>query len=138
MIVVHQLTNVTQSLEFGVGSESSDCRIARLLIAWGADVNTLNASGQTPLHKAVTARKVDLVEMLIKSGACVTVSDGQGRSVLRCLIEAPRYSKFGHVRHSRILVDATPKEFALSARLEDHSKDVCKMFALLFMNGAQL
>ena len=136
--MVHEQNNPSKALEFGVGFESEDCRIGRLLIDWGADVNTLDARGETPLHKAVMARKAFLVDLLVKSGADLSICDAGGRSILRCLIETPRYSKYGHVRQSRILVDASAQQFVHSGRLYDHSKDICKMFSLLFTNGARL
>ncbi len=67
------------------------------LIAGGADVNATNQLGQTPLHKA--AEKIggwdmnedgdnEPFQLLIKSGANVSVRDNQGRTPLDVLVAA--------------------------------------------------
>lgn len=46
-----------------------------LLVAAGADVNALNADGETPMHLAVGRGSVSGVDALLKAGADATIRD---------------------------------------------------------------
>ena len=58
-------------LELGSRSEEPETymRIAKLLIKSGADVNMKNNGGRTPLHAAVLQNRIDIVRLLLESGA---------------------------------------------------------------------
>jgi cytohesin len=58
-------------LELGDSSEEPETymRIAKLLIKSGADVNMKNNGGRTPLHAAVLRNRIDIVRLLLESGA---------------------------------------------------------------------
>lgn len=51
------------------GNNGNDTKIANLLIKRGADVNHRNNDGLTPLHVAVLAGRIKLIEFLLKNGA---------------------------------------------------------------------
>ncbi|MBR3926384.1 MAG: ankyrin repeat domain-containing protein [Akkermansia sp.] len=56
-----------------------DMGLITLLIATGADVNALNAYGQSPLHLAAQYGYVAIVDMLLAAGAKVTVRNHAGK-----------------------------------------------------------
>ena len=60
------------------GTYHKDARVARLLIAHGADPNTRNKAGITPLHRASKCGWIEMVRLLIEHGANVDVKDGKG------------------------------------------------------------
>ena len=57
-----------------------DC--VQYLIEAGADVNTINATGQAPLHKAVEGDKIVCATLLIQAGADVNKADKFGNAAL--------------------------------------------------------
>jgi pectate lyase len=59
-----------------------DLAKVKSLIEEAADVNTKDASDNTPLHYAVQGRNRDLVEFLIASGADVNAKNNQGQTPL--------------------------------------------------------
>jgi ankyrin repeat protein len=52
--------------------------VAELLLAKGADVNTKDKYGSTPLHHAVSKGYKDLAKLLIASGADVNARASSG------------------------------------------------------------
>jgi ankyrin repeat protein len=54
----------------------------RLLLEYGADPNTQDEYGDTPLHKAASEGRVEVVELLLVYGADPTVKDEDGRTPL--------------------------------------------------------
>lgn len=48
--------------------------MVNLLLQNGADVNLLNSMGESPLHYAVRLGRHDLVSVLLKAGADVTIA----------------------------------------------------------------
>jgi uncharacterized protein len=64
-------------------------RIARLLIANGAEMNAPQDGGQTPLHHAVARGSSHLVAELIDEGADPFLKDGFGRSPADLARELP-------------------------------------------------
>lgn len=57
-------------------------QIAEKLISHGADVNSRNDSGRTPLMKAVYAGHAEIVDLLLRSGASVTIRDDYDKSAM--------------------------------------------------------
>ncbi len=57
-------------------------KVMQLLIKAGADVNSADRFGKTPLIKAVKRSSIKSVELLLKSGADVNAVDNDGSSVL--------------------------------------------------------
>jgi ankyrin repeat protein len=58
-------------------------RMATLLLDRGADPNARNWDQVTPLHQAVRARNLSVVEVLLARGADVNARDGRGSTPLR-------------------------------------------------------
>merc|ERR1712096_231461 len=67
-----------------------------------ADLNCFNINGQTPLHTAVESNNLNIVELLIKSGAQINIADNtsigkntilhsainnQNYKIVKCLID---------------------------------------------------
>lgn len=61
--------------------------IAKLLLSHGANVNAHNKSKETPMHKAVMANNMTLVDMLIRAGASVNDRSAYGRTALMLSVE---------------------------------------------------
>lgn len=57
-------------------------QIVEKLISHGADVNSRNDSGRTPLMKAVYAGHAEIVDLLLRSGASVTITDDYDKSAM--------------------------------------------------------
>ena len=50
------------------------------------DVNTPDSCGKTPLHNAILGKNVDIVKLLLKSGADVTSLDERGDTPLHAAV----------------------------------------------------
>ena len=59
-----------------------DVRVARLLIAHGADPNARSSGGYTLLHRASESGRIEIVHLLIEHGAIAEVKDDEGRTPL--------------------------------------------------------
>jgi uncharacterized protein len=59
---------------------SQDLETVRFLIAQGADVNSTQAGGFTPLHQAAAAGAGELVQLLLDAGADPGKSCGRGKT----------------------------------------------------------
>ena len=76
----------------------SDPAVCRVFIDAGADIETKDEKGRSPLHCACVSGALDVVKMLVEAGAGVRVTDNQG---VTCLILA---LYFGHTETVRYLV----------------------------------
>ena len=56
--------------------------VAEILLEAGADVNTTNKEGKTPLHVAATWDKKLIAEILLEAGADVHFKDKEGKTPL--------------------------------------------------------
>ena len=72
--------------------------VVQVLIDAGADIDTQNYEGRSPLHDACGAGELDVVKMLVRAGARVCATDEEGRT---CLMLAAR---LGHTETVRYLV----------------------------------
>ena len=77
---------------------SADPAVCRVLIDAGADLQTKNEVGTSPLHYACASGALDIVKMLVEAGAGVHATDSQGDP---CLTIAAYY---GHTETVRYLV----------------------------------
>lgn len=71
--------------------------LVRLLIAYGADVNTKDADGETPLMWASSRGRLECVNEIIKSGADPNIRNTAGRTAIYWAIQ------YGHNDVCRIL-----------------------------------
>eukprot|EP01047_Picozoa_sp_COSAG01_P072315 COSAG01_NODE_11465_length_1928_cov_4.188628_1_plen_569_part_01 len=80
----------TGALYLAVAQLSSKAVVRKLLDA-GADPNKVTAKGNTPLHRAVTAERQDLVEELLDEGAnsqqTATGGDNKGKTAVQLALE---------------------------------------------------
>lgn len=56
--------------------------MVNLLVKHKADVNKQSTGGETPLHYAVHLGREDLVTILLKAGADITIKGGRDVSLL--------------------------------------------------------
>ena len=63
------------SARSGKLEDNKDKKVCQFLIKYGAEVNCIDKVEETPLHKAVRARNIDITELLLKNGACVNAQD---------------------------------------------------------------
>ena len=69
-------------LNFAATGFRDDPRVARLLIERGADPNTRDCNGFTPLHDASGGGRIEVARVLIELGANVDLKDNTGRTPL--------------------------------------------------------
>ncbi|MDR0616603.1 MAG: ankyrin repeat domain-containing protein [Synergistaceae bacterium] len=84
-------------------NESATPEAISRLIQAGADINAVNALGQTPLMSAATSRNLNAVRALIDAGANVDTADPLGQTPLMLTIRV-RYDK--NLDVVRALIDA--------------------------------
>jgi len=56
--------------------------VAKLLLAYSADMNTKSNSSRTPLHLASSWRHLEVIKNLISDGADVDAKDNEGQTPL--------------------------------------------------------
>ena len=91
------------------GANPNDCmfaavwdenlRMAKLLISHGAEIDPV-AQGETPLLMTIKSRRLNLLDLLISSGANINFQDGQGYSGLHYAVKR----KFT-LPHVKLLLD---------------------------------
>ncbi|XP_033227101.1 ankyrin repeat domain-containing protein 39-like isoform X2 [Belonocnema kinseyi] len=65
------------------GARNGHCKLCKLLLENGANVNALTRSGQaTPLHRSATQGHVEITDLLLKSGADSNIADADGYTAL--------------------------------------------------------
>lgn len=81
--------NVPDMSPFAVAIVNGDLGLAQLLIGKGVDINEKNTvSGNTPLHYAVNAGKVEMVKILIENGANFRLRNKYGFTPIGLVAEA--------------------------------------------------
>lgn len=100
----------------------NDSNNIKILIKNGADVNAVNKSGQTALHKAVEKGNKEAVQELLKNGANINARDKKGQTALHNAV------KNGNKDIVKLLVDKgadlnitdiygyTPLQYAVKAQ----------------------
>lgn len=87
MIVYGADVNLALPLHhIGIADETG-LRIAKLLIARGADVNSKTSNFRTPLIIATISDQKELVNLLLKHHADATIKDGDGKTALDYAIQ---------------------------------------------------
>lgn len=88
-----------QVLHHAVVRDSDAVEVLELLISKGAPINGIMYQdhqpswdmyffmGETPLHKAVFLRKIDVIHYLLGEGADLNVKDARGRTAIQCADE---------------------------------------------------
>ncbi|KAJ5513954.1 hypothetical protein N7463_003506 [Penicillium fimorum] len=91
-----------QVLHHAVARNSDTVEVLRLLIAHGAPINGIMYQdhqtswnlyffmGETPLHKAVYLRKIDVIHYLLEEGADPNIKDVRSRTAIQCADEEIR------------------------------------------------
>ena len=93
---------------------SVDCEMAALLIEAGADLNTTDNSGRTPLINAITSDKVNLAKFLINKACNVNqaIANGDYQG------SAPLHAAVGHGE-----VEVIKMLFSKGAKINSQTKD---------------
>ncbi|XP_048365611.1 ankyrin repeat and SOCS box protein 18 isoform X2 [Sphaerodactylus townsendi] len=73
--------------------QESFLRVCRLLIKYGAEVNSEDEEMKTPLHKACKNAHHSLVLLLLQSQADVSAVDYNGASPLSCVLQTAAFKK---------------------------------------------
>ncbi|KAL6719998.1 hypothetical protein ACLMJK_001919 [Lecanora helva] len=93
------------------------------------DIDTVDLHGRTPLHYAAAACNFDVVELLVNSGADVSMRDNDGVTTLHFAVNSPRCVKLfieqGESIHDVHKDLGTPLQFARS--LEDPNNHAIKV-----------
>jgi Ankyrin repeats (3 copies)/Ankyrin repeat len=85
-----QNSNLLTPLIFASTGYGDHLRVARLLIEQGADPNSRDWRGFTPLHHALERSRIEMACILIEHGASVEVKDNNGRTPLDIASEEQR------------------------------------------------
>jgi hypothetical protein len=83
-------TNNRYNTDFNSERENEELeiiKVIRLLIENGAQINTQDNSGKTPLFIATYQGRQNIVQLLIESGADVNIKDENGKTALQTAIE---------------------------------------------------
>lgn len=60
--------------------------LVKLLLDYGANINTCTNTGETPLHGAITAHHLSMVKLLLDNGADINASIATGQTPLRLAV----------------------------------------------------
>jgi hypothetical protein len=72
----------------------NDTAMLELLLGAGADINSKNLSGFTPVHHAVEGSAIDALQLLIAKGADLTLRNGAGLTPLDFAVAANRTAAY--------------------------------------------
>ncbi|MGO9953779.1 MAG: ankyrin repeat domain-containing protein [Dissulfurispiraceae bacterium] len=92
--------NLSSNLDLLDAVENNDCAEILRLIKCGADVNTKNEYGETPLHTACVRGYFEVAQTLMIAGADVNTPN--------CIGSAPLHeaSEWGHFGIAQVLIEA--------------------------------
>jgi ankyrin repeat protein len=71
----------------GVDKRYEACKLAMWLLANGGDPNKQDSQGNTPLHLAVIFNRVQLAEILIRSGSNISITNDKGVTPLQVRVQ---------------------------------------------------
>ena len=133
-------TPLNMACLFGFKRESS---IAKFIISKGANVNTKNNEGVTPLHGASAivgtpgsaSADFDLVQLLIARGADVNAQDNYGRTPLRWAVGTLEIARF-LIEHGADVNTSAEGSTVLHFAITYDSND--ELSKLLILSGAKL
>jgi len=104
------------AIHFAAASKDNGPELCATLLDAGADINSLNDNGQTPLHIAVFWNNVDVVKLLLERGADKTIKNKSGRTAEELAIHYDHLEimKLFGVEHKRIKNPKKPKTRAMN------------------------
>uniref|UniRef100_A0A8C8ST67 Ankyrin repeat and SOCS box containing 18 n=1 Tax=Pelusios castaneus TaxID=367368 RepID=A0A8C8ST67_9SAUR len=73
--------------------EGSYLQVCRLLVMYGADVNTTDGEKKTPLHKACKNSSHSLVQFLLQNKADVNAIDYNGAAPMACTLQTAAFKR---------------------------------------------
>ena len=76
---LHIANEVSTGLQLGLDHSDVRSQCIKILILHGADVNSQNDAGQTPLHRAVICNELSCARVLLQHGAKLDIKDIHGR-----------------------------------------------------------
>ncbi|XP_042301103.1 ankyrin repeat and SOCS box protein 18 isoform X1 [Sceloporus undulatus] len=74
-------------------NQDSYLQVCKLLLAYGADVNTVDEEIKTPLHKACRNANHSLVQLLLQRRADVNAIDYNGAYPMSCVLQAAAFKQ---------------------------------------------
>ncbi|KAH0621734.1 hypothetical protein JD844_023349 [Phrynosoma platyrhinos] len=74
-------------------NQESYLQVCKLLLAYGADVNTVDEEIKTPLHKACRNTNHGLVQLLLQRQADVNAIDYNGAYPMSCVLQAAAFKQ---------------------------------------------
>lgn len=83
--------------------------IANLLVVWGAEVNTEDHLGRSPLHVAILAKKPEMVKFLLENCALVNAKTINGLTPLHLLAIAGSFPGSVEIANQLLDYGAYPK-----------------------------
>jgi ankyrin repeat protein len=125
-------------------SQEDGVRVAQLLLARGADVNTRCKDLGTPLHHAAYFGNVEIVRLLLDHGAQVNAVDDFGKSPLHAVSHGEYESQEDGIRVAWLLLDhgadvnAKARSGETPLFLAVHRPKLAKLFRKRDANGNAL
>jgi ankyrin repeat protein len=129
--VNQQATNLPP-LIIALRRQGQDKEIVKLLLEAGANVNTQDEIGQTPLHYATREGRKDIVELLLNAGADVKRTNKFGHTALTIAIN----NKYDEVAKELVLqgADANSTEYVLTRAVMSRDVESVKKWLALGVN----
>lgn len=72
--------------------KTSECLV--MIIKAGADINSKDFYGSTPLHSALSKSRIENIKILLKNGADINAVDNEGETVLHKIADFDRIEYF--------------------------------------------